>query len=57
MAANGRKSAGPTRITSSNQGKMTIMNKLILTTAALALTASMGMAQTVRMGTEGAYPP
>ena len=33
------------------------MNKLILTTAALALTASMGMAQTVRMGTEGAYPP
>ena len=33
------------------------MKKLILTTAALALTASMGMAQTVRMGTEGAYPP
>lgn len=33
------------------------MNKLIITAAALALTAGMGMAQTVRMGTEGAYPP
>lgn len=33
------------------------MNKLILTTAALALTAGMGFAQTIRMGTEGAYPP
>jgi polar amino acid transport system substrate-binding protein len=34
------------------------MNKLILTTAALALTASAAMAQeVVRMGTEGAYPP
>lgn len=33
------------------------MKKLILTTAALALTAGMAMADTVRMGTEGAYPP
>ncbi len=33
------------------------MKKLILTAAALALTAGMSMAQTVRMGTEGAYPP
>lgn len=33
------------------------MKKLILTTAALALTAGMSFAQTVRMGTEGAYPP
>ena len=33
------------------------MNKLILTTAALAVTASMSFADTVRMGTEGAYPP
>ena len=33
------------------------MNKLILTTAALALTAGMSFANTVRMGTEGAYPP
>ena len=33
------------------------MRKLILATAALALSASMGLAQTVRMGTEGAYPP
>jgi len=33
------------------------MNKLILTTAALALTAGMALADTVRMGTEGAYPP
>ncbi|WP_170475829.1 transporter substrate-binding domain-containing protein [Ruegeria arenilitoris] len=33
------------------------MKNLILTTAALALTAGMSMADTVRMGTEGAYPP
>ncbi len=37
------------------------MKKLILTTAALALSAGMafaaGHSQTVRMGTEGAYPP
>ncbi|MDW4499630.1 transporter substrate-binding domain-containing protein [Sulfitobacter sp. D35] len=35
------------------------MNKLILTTAALALAAGAAIAQdkTVRMGTEGAYPP
>ena len=34
------------------------MNKLILTTAALALVASAATAQeVVRMGTEGAYPP
>jgi polar amino acid transport system substrate-binding protein len=34
------------------------MKKLILTTAALALTAGSGFAQDViRMGTEGAYPP
>ena len=33
------------------------MNKLILTTATLALTAGMSFADTVRMGTEGAYPP
>ncbi|MCK4712222.1 MAG: transporter substrate-binding domain-containing protein [Marinosulfonomonas sp.] len=33
------------------------MKKLILTTAVLALTAGMAMAQTIRMGTEGAYPP
>ena len=33
------------------------MNKLILTTAALALAAGMSFADTVRMGTEGAYPP
>ena len=33
------------------------MNKLILTTAALALTAGMSFADTVRMGTEGAYKP
>ncbi len=33
------------------------MNKLILITAALALTAGMSFANTVRMGTEGAYPP
>ena len=34
------------------------MKKLLLAAAALALTAGIGMAQdTVRMGTEGAYPP
>ncbi|GGF65453.1 amino acid ABC transporter [Paracoccus acridae] len=33
------------------------MKKLLLAATALALTAGMGMAQTVRMGTEGAYPP
>jgi len=35
------------------------MKKLILTTAAIALSAGMVMAQsqTIRMGTEGAYPP
>jgi len=36
------------------------MNKLILTTAALALTAGAALAEShsvVRMGTEGAYPP
>ncbi len=34
------------------------MKKLILTAAALALSAGMSMAaETVRMGTEGAYPP
>ena len=33
------------------------MKKLILATAALALSAGLSMAQTVRMGTEGAYPP
>lgn len=33
------------------------MKKLIIATAALALSAGMAMAQTVRMGTEGAYPP
>ncbi|MFY0618057.1 transporter substrate-binding domain-containing protein [Shimia sp.] len=33
------------------------MNKLILSTAALALTAGFAMADTVRLGTEGAYPP
>ncbi len=33
------------------------MKNLILTTAALALGAGMAMADTVRMGTEGAYPP
>jgi polar amino acid transport system substrate-binding protein len=33
------------------------MKKLILTAAALAFTASMSFADTVRMGTEGAYPP
>jgi len=33
------------------------MIKLILTTAVLALTAGAAMADVVRMGTEGAYPP
>lgn len=33
------------------------MNKLLITTAALALSASMAMSETIRMGTEGAYPP
>lgn len=33
------------------------MKKLIMTAAALALTAGIASAQTVRMGTEGAYPP
>lgn len=33
------------------------MKKPIFAAAILALTAGMGMGQTVRMGTEGAYPP
>lgn len=33
------------------------MKNLILSTAALALTAGIAMADVVRMGTEGAYPP
>lgn len=33
------------------------MKTLILSTAALALSAGFAMADTVRMGTEGAYPP
>ena len=33
------------------------MKKLILMTAVLALSAGVATAQTVRMGTEGAYPP
>ncbi|QCO56649.1 transporter substrate-binding domain-containing protein (plasmid) [Pseudorhodobacter turbinis] len=33
------------------------MKKLILTTAVLALTAGVSFADTIRMGTEGAYPP
>ncbi|WP_347266493.1 transporter substrate-binding domain-containing protein [Paracoccus sp. (in: a-proteobacteria)] len=33
------------------------MKKILLAAAALALTAGMGMAQTVRIATEGAYPP
>lgn len=33
------------------------MKKLILSAAILALSAGITMAQTVRMGTEGAYPP
>ena len=33
------------------------MKKLIMTTAALAFAAGFAMADTIRMGTEGAYPP
>jgi polar amino acid transport system substrate-binding protein len=33
------------------------MKKLILSVAVLALTAGLASAQTIRMGTEGAYPP
>ena len=33
------------------------MKKLLIAAAALALTAGMGLSQTIRMGTEGAYPP
>ncbi len=33
------------------------MKKLLLAAAALALTAGIGAADTIRMGTEGAYPP
>ena len=33
------------------------MKSLILSTAILALSAGLAMADTVRMGTEGAYPP
>ena len=33
------------------------MKKLTIAAALLALTAGMGAAQTIRMGTEGAYPP
>ena len=33
------------------------MKKLILSAATLALMAGMGVADTVRLGTEGAYPP
>ncbi len=33
------------------------MKSLIMTTAVLAMTAGMGLADTVRLGTEGAYPP
>ena len=33
------------------------MKKLIIATAALAFSAGMALADTVRMGTEGAYPP
>lgn len=33
------------------------MKKIMLAAAALAMTAGIGMAQTVRIGTEGAYPP
>jgi polar amino acid transport system substrate-binding protein len=33
------------------------MKKLLIAAAALALTAGLAGAQTVRMGTEGAYPP
>ncbi|WP_374301514.1 transporter substrate-binding domain-containing protein [Paracoccus sp. (in: a-proteobacteria)] len=33
------------------------MKTLLIAATALAMTAGMGLAQTVRMGTEGAYPP
>ncbi|RNF34893.1 transporter substrate-binding domain-containing protein [Paracoccus methylarcula] len=33
------------------------MKKLILAATALAMSAGMGMGETVRLGTEGAYPP
>lgn len=33
------------------------MKKLVISAAALAFSAGMGLADTVRMGTEGAYPP
>ena len=33
------------------------MKKLLIGTAAFALVASAALADTVRMGTEGAYPP
>jgi len=33
------------------------MKKLLIAAATLALTAGIGMADTIRMGTEGAYPP
>ncbi len=33
------------------------MKKLMLSAAMLVLTAGLGLAETVRMGTEGAYPP
>ena len=33
------------------------MKKFVLAVAALALTAGASMAQTVRIATEGAYPP
>lgn len=33
------------------------MKKLILTATVLAMSAGMGMGETVRLGTEGAYPP
>lgn len=33
------------------------MKKLLLTTAAFAITASLSFADVIRMGTEGAYPP
>ncbi|RMC34874.1 transporter substrate-binding domain-containing protein [Paracoccus alkanivorans] len=33
------------------------MKKLILAATALAMSAGMGMTETVRLGTEGAYPP
>jgi polar amino acid transport system substrate-binding protein len=35
----------------------TTMKSILLGTAALAMTASMALADVVRMGTEGAYPP